>query len=161
MGALNDTALREVERHISSLPAARRRALQHAIDAARRDHAAGAYRAGPPKGPARHLISQAMENVGMRASPILARVFARMQAGLDDQAPPASSPMHNHLRATRPPAALTRMSFDVTARTDGTYEVSMTARLGTDAGDDAALLTCKNLVGIDLRPLRGEFRQTR
>jgi hypothetical protein len=161
METLNDSALREVERHMSSLPAARRRTLQHAIDAARRNHATESGKAGLPEGSARNLFSQAMENVGMRASPILARVFARMQAGLDNQARLAPSPMHSHLRAMRPPAALMRMSFDVTARTDGTYEVSMTARLGTDAGNDTASMTCKSLVGIDLRPLRGEFRQAR
>ncbi len=53
------------------------------------------------------------------------------------------------------------MSFDVTARTNGDYEVSVTANLAPHRGDDAVSLIYKGRIAPDFRPRHGSFRQTR
>uniref|UniRef100_UPI0039EE5EAC hypothetical protein n=1 Tax=Bordetella sputigena TaxID=1416810 RepID=UPI0039EE5EAC len=159
VAGMSDTTLRVFERHLPFLPAPRRKAVLQIIEHERRQRGDGdpANRAGERS--AGHLFSRTMGRVGMQATPILARLFARVQLDLRRQAATDSvAPDRDP-----PPSAdaLTRMSFDVTARTNGDYEVSVTANLTPHRGDDPVSLIYKSRIAPDFKPLHGSFRQTR
>lgn len=159
VSGMSDATLRVFERHLPFLPAPRRKAVLQIIEQERGRRGDGE---APQRTSARqtgHLFSRTMGRVGMQATPILARLFARVQLDLRRQA--ATDNAGPDREASPPPDALTRMSFDVTARTNGDYEVSVTANLAPQRGHDAVSLIYKGRIAPDFRPLHGSFRQTR
>jgi len=159
IAGMSDATLRVFERHLPFLPAPRRKAVLQIIEHERRRRGDGDPSARTGEKPAGRLFSRTMGRVGMQATPILARLFARVQLDLRRQ---AASDRPGPDRDPAPSAdALTRMSFDVTARTNGDYEVSVTANLAPQRGDEAVSLIYKSRIAPDFRPLHGSFRQTR
>lgn len=159
VAGMSDATLRIFERHLPFLPAPRRKAVLQIIEQERRRRGDGEAGTRVAHKPAAQLFSRTMGRVGMQATPILARLFARVQLDLRRQA--ATGDPDAGRDAPPSPEALTRMSFDVTARTNGDYEVSVTANLAPHRGDDAVSLIYKSRIAPDFRPLHGSFRQTR
>ncbi|WP_427184360.1 hypothetical protein ACL598_25925 [Bordetella bronchialis] len=157
VAGMSDATLRVFERHLPFLPAPRRKAVLHIIEHERRQRADGDPASRPGERSAGQLFSRTMGRVGMQATPILARLFARVQLDLRRHAAGERSGPEREPA----PDALTRMSFDVTARTNGDYEVSVTANLAPQRGDNAVSLIYKSRIAPDFRPLHGSFRQTR
>ncbi|WP_157793149.1 hypothetical protein [Bordetella genomosp. 8] len=159
VAGMSDGTLRVFERHLPFLPAPRRKAVLQIIEHERRRRGDGDPGARTGERSSGHLFSRTMGRVGMQATPILARLFARVQLDLRRQA------ATDNAAADREPApssdALTRMSFDVTARNNGDYEVSVTANLTPHRGDDPVSVIYKSRIAPDFKPLHGSFRQTR
>ncbi|WP_145925373.1 hypothetical protein [Bordetella sp. H567] len=159
VAGMSDATLRVFERHLPFLPAPRRKAVLQIIEQERRRRGDGEAASRPAGKQPGHLFSRTMGRVGMQATPILARLFARVQLDLRRQA--ATDNGGPDPEAVPAGDALTRMSFDVTARTNGDYEVSVTANLAPHRGDEAVSLIYKGRIAPDFRPLHGSFRQTR
>ncbi|WP_143277507.1 hypothetical protein [Bordetella genomosp. 9] len=159
VAGMSDATLRVFERHLPFLPAPRRKAVLQIIEHERRRRGDGDAGARSGERSSGRLFSRTMGRVGMQATPILARLFARVQLDLRRQA------ATDNPAADREPApssdALTRMSFDVTARNNGDYEVSVTANLTPHRGDDPVSVIYKSRIAPDFKPLHGSFRQTR
>jgi hypothetical protein len=155
---MSDTTLQLFERHLPFLPAPRRKAVLQILEHERRQRGNGDAAARTDIRPTGPLFSRTVGRVGMQATPILARLFARVQLDLRRQAATDAGTDRN---AAPSGDALTRMSFDVTARTNGDYEVSVTANLAPQRGDEPVSLIYKSRIAPDFRPLHGSFRQTR
>jgi hypothetical protein len=156
LSGMDEAVLQGFERHLAFLPAARRKAVLLAIDKERRARRDGARATRSADGRAGHSVSRTMERVGMQATPILARVIARIRSDLRDRGDHGAD---RDAHAASPASeAVTRMAFEITTTANGDYEVSVTAGLVSPTGDEPVSLVYRSRISSDLRPLRSSFR---
>jgi hypothetical protein len=159
LAGMDEAVLQGFERHLAALPAARRKAVLPAINNERRTRGNGApapRAAHGADGRSGHSVSRTMERVGMQATPILARIIARIRSDLRDH--DGRSAGRGAHAAPSPAEAVTRMAFEITTAPNGDYEVSVTAGLVSPTGDEPVSLIYRSRITSDLRPLRSSFR---